>query len=61
MIAFSGKTSFWQGFPGVNRLKSHKTARIRRERQRLSSNDSIETAHRQILRIATVLSSEKFR
>jgi hypothetical protein len=21
-----GKTRFWQGFPGVNRLKSHKTA-----------------------------------
>jgi hypothetical protein len=24
-----GKTRFWQGFPGVNRLKTHKTARIR--------------------------------
>jgi hypothetical protein len=27
-----GKIRFWQGFPGENRLKSHKAARIRRKR-----------------------------
>ena len=27
-----GETRFWQGFPGENRLKSHRAARIRRKR-----------------------------
>jgi hypothetical protein len=27
-----GETRFWQGFPGENRLKSNKAARIRRKR-----------------------------
>jgi hypothetical protein len=27
-----GKSRFWQGFPGENRLKSHRAPRIRRKR-----------------------------
>jgi hypothetical protein len=29
---FSGKTRFWQGFPGENQLKSHRVSRIHRQR-----------------------------
>ena len=41
---FFDKSRFWQGFPSENRLKSQRESRIRRKRQRLPSNDLIETA-----------------